>query len=115
MDTPRIDIDILRRLKVHVHNKAALTTEDEELTDEEEDIKEQQRQLDARVASWSARNEVAEREESALKEAFASTGIDMVAFGDMLWCDAKDAMTDDELNEALAQYIAETSDEGGEE
>jgi hypothetical protein len=24
-------------------------------------------------------------------------------------------MTDDELNEALAQYIAETSDEGGEE
>jgi hypothetical protein len=115
MDTPRIDIDILRRLKVHVHNKAALTEEDEELTDEEEDIKEQQRQLDARVASWSASNEAAEKEESALKEAFTGTGIDMDDFGDMLWCDAKADMTDDELNEALAQYIAETSDDGGEE
>ena len=115
MDTPRIDINILRRLKAHVHTKAKLTAEDEELTDKEEELAKQQRQLDAEVEAWSARNEAAEAEESVLKEAFAGTGIDMDDFGDMLWLDEKPVMTDDELNEALVQYIAENDDQGGEE
>jgi uncharacterized protein YqfA (UPF0365 family) len=115
MDTPRIGIDILRRLKAHVHTKAKLTAEAEALTDKEEARAEQQRQLDTKVEAWSARNNAAEAEESALKEAFTGTGIDMDDFGDMLWFDEKPVMTDDELNEALAQYIAENDDEGGEE